>query len=179
MNVKILFPILCLATAGLALPAAQTEAGVQASLVFPQNALRTATDGSIGFQVGFQEGVDLGGGNEVRGRIDYTRVDGGSFHLSSLNSTTTVQGLGVGADYLRYLEDRRRGFYAFGGLALDWWFTHYRFTSGDRTTTPTLRLGIGHRFDSNFGVEFGADWGQFRSDVGSFTNLKAGVTYRF
>ena len=119
------------------------------------------------------------GGNELRPRIDYTRIDGGSFSLSSLNSTTTVQAVGVGIDYLRYLEGRRRGSYAVAGIELNWWESQYRFRGSDRETSPSLMVGVGHRFNSSWSMEFNLDWGQFRSYVGTASDIKGGVFYRF
>ncbi len=170
---------LCLAAGMLPLGAQQTEAGIQGSLVFPQQDLRTATGGRIGFQVGVHGAIDLGGGNEIRPRIDYTRVDGGSFSLASLTSTTTVYGVGLGADYLRYLEERRRGLYAFGGVGLVWWYSQYRFAGSTRLTSPTASIGVGNRFNANWGMEFGLEVGQFRSSLGGYSSLKGGVWYRF
>jgi hypothetical protein len=109
MRMKTLLPALCFAAAILPLSAQETEAGIQGGLIFPQSDLRSAVNGRTGFTLGVHGGIDLQGGNELRPRIDYTRIDGGSFSLSSLNSTTTVQAVGVGIDYLRYLEGRRRG----------------------------------------------------------------------
>lgn len=179
MHKALLFSALALAAAALPLRAQQTEAGIQGSLVFPQNNLRTATNGRTGFQVGFHEGIDLQGGNEVRPRIDYTRIDAGSFSLSSLSSTTTVQALSLGADYLRYLEGTRRGLYGVAGLALVWWDTQYRFSGSERKTSPSLMFGAGHRFNSSVSMEFSMDFGQFRDSVGSASSIKGGVFYQF
>jgi hypothetical protein len=176
---KTLFPVLCLAAAALPLAAQETEAGFQAALVFPQNDLRTAVGGRTGFTLGFHGGIDLQGGNELRPRIDYTRIDGGSFSLSALNSTTTVQAIGIGVDYLRFLEGRLRGSYAVGGLELNWWNTQYRFGGNDRETSPSLMIGVGHRFNSSISMEFNLDYGQFRPSVGSASSIKGGIFYHF
>lgn len=179
MNARTLLPILCLAVAAAPLAATETEAGIQGSLVFPQQDLRTATGGRTGFSFGVHGAIDLQGGSELRPRIDYTRVDGGSFSLASLTSTTTVTGIGIGCDYIKYIEERRRGLYGFGGVALTWWSSDYRFDGTTRLTSPSLALGVGHRFNSSVGMEFSVDCGQFRSHFGSYSNIKAGVFYRF
>jgi hypothetical protein len=179
MRMKTLLPALCFAAAILPLSAQETEAGIQGGLIFPQSDLRSAVNGRTGFTLGVHGGIDLQGGNELRPRIDYTRIDGGSFSLSSLNSTTTVQAVGVGIDYLRYLEGRRRGSYAVAGIELNWWESQYRFRGSDRETSPSLMVGVGHRFNSSWSMEFNLDWGQFRSYVGTASDIKGGVFYRF
>jgi len=179
MRAPFLSIVLCLAAAALPLGAQQTEAGIQGSLVFPQQNLRAATGGRTGFDVGVHGDIDLGGGSEIRPRISYTRVDGGSFSLTSLTSTTTVYGIGIGADYLRYLEERRRGLYGFGGVGLVWWYSQYRFDGSTRLTSPSAVIGVGNRFNSNWGMEFSLDVGQFRSSLGGYTSFKAGVWYNF
>ncbi|MDR3672072.1 MAG: outer membrane beta-barrel protein [Holophaga sp.] len=179
MRMKMLFPVLFLAAGMLPLAAQETEAGIQGALVFPQSDLRSATDGRIGFTLGVHGGIDLQGGNELRPRIDYTRVDGGSFSLSSLKSTTTVQAVGIGVDYLYYLEHRRRGSYAVGGLELNWWEAQYRFRSSERETSPSVMIGVGHRFNASVAMEFNLDYGQFRPSMGSASSIKGGVFYRF
>lgn len=180
MNARFLMiPLLCLAAWASPLAAAETEAGIQGSLVFPQQDLRSATGGRTGFSFGVHGAIDLQGGSELRPRIDYTRVDGGSFSLASLSSTTTVTGIGIGCDYLKYMEDRRRGLYGFGGLALTWWSSDLRFDGTTRKTSPSIVLGVGHRFNSSVGMEFSVDFGQFRSHQGAYSNFKGGVSYRF
>jgi len=178
MRLKNLIPALCFA-AVLPLAAQDTEAGIQGGLVFPQNDLRSAVGGRTGFTFGFHGGIDLQGGNELRPRIDYMRIDGGSFSLSSLNSTTTVQSVGIGLDFLRYLEQRRRGSYAVGGIELNWWNSQYRFGGSVRETSPSLMIGVGHRFNSSVSMEFNLDYGQFRPSVGVASSIKGGVFYRF
>jgi len=179
MRKRSLILTLCLAAGALPLAALETEGGIHGSLIFPQNDLHTAVGGRIGFQVGVQSGIDFGGGNELRPRIDYTRLDGGSFSLTSMSSTTTVQAVGVGVDYLRYLEEQRRGLYGVAGVSLNWWETHYRFTGNDRETSPSFMLGAGQRFNSSWSMEFNLEWGQFRPTMGSAGQIKAGVFYHF
>jgi len=179
MRMKTLFPSLILATAMLPLAAQQTEAGIQGSLLFPQSDLRSAVDGRVGFEIGVHGAIDLGEGNEVRPRIDYTRYDGGSFSGSSLSGSTLVEAIGIGVDYLRYMEGRRRGLYAVGGVELNWWNSQYRFGGSVRETSPSLMIGVGHRFNSSVSMEFNLDYGQFRPSVGVASSIKGGVFYRF
>ena len=169
----------CRATSVLPLSATETEAGIQGAILFPQSDLRSAVGGRTGFQVGVHGAMDLQGGSELRPRIDYTRIDGGSFSLSSLSSTTTVQGVGIGADYLRYVEGRRRGLYGVAGVSLVWWTSDLRFGGSTRTTQPMVMAGVGHRFNASVGMEFSLDYGRFRPDAGTASSIKAGMSYRF
>jgi hypothetical protein len=177
MRMKTLFPSLILATAMLPLAAQQTEAGIQGSLLFPQSDLRSAVNGRVGFEIGVHGAIDLGEGNEVRPRIDYTRYDGGSFSASALSGSTLVEAIGIGADYLRYMEGRRRGLYAVAGIELNWWNAQYRHGGSERDTSPSLMVGVGHRFNSAVAMEFNIDSGH--SAVGTATAIKGGVFYRF
>jgi hypothetical protein len=179
MRSSLMNAILCFSASCLPIAAQQSEAGIQGAFVFPQSDLRSAVGGRAGFTVGVHSGIDLQGGNELRPRIDYTRIDGGSFSLSSLDSTTTVQGIGLGADYVSYLEDRRRGVYACGGVSLVWWTSDLRFGGTTRRTAPMFMIGAGHRFNSQVGMEFNLDYGSFRSSKGTASSLKAGMFYRF
>ena len=179
MRRKALAISLLLAAAVPPLPAEPTEAGIQGSLVFPQQDLRSAVGGRTGFQVGVHGAIDLQGGSEARPRIDYTRIDGGSWSLSSLSGSTTVQAVSLGADYLRYFEGRRRGLYGVAGLGLSWWHSDERGGGSTHKTSPSLMVGAGHRFNSSVSMEFSVDFGQFRSSVGSASSIKGGVFYRF
>jgi hypothetical protein len=194
MNVKGLGLIFCLAIGTVPLaaqvddffdqaaPAGVTQGaglGVQAFLVSPQENLRQAVDGRLGFQVGVNWSMPLGGNVELRPRLDYTRVDGGAFHPSSLTSTTTIQGVSLGADALWFFAENRRGPYAVTGLNLTWWETHYQFNGNDRETSPSLIAGIGHRFNRRLSLELDLELGQFRPSQGSESSIKAGVFYMF
>ena len=108
----------------LALPSAaeQTRAGVQAAIVFPQNDLRSNVDGTVGLSLGIHVDVNLQGGNELRPRLDFTQCDTEAFHLLTLSTTRrSVHGVGLGADYLRFVEGGRRGLYGLVGANLNWW----------------------------------------------------------
>ena len=65
------------------------------------------------------------------------------------------------------------------GIELNWWESQYRFRGSDRETSPSLMVGVGHRFNSSWSMEFNLDWGQFRSYVGTASDIKGGVFYRF
>jgi len=179
MKTPTLLATCCLAASFLPMSAMDTEAGIQGSILFPQSDLRSAVGGRAGFQVGVHGAIDLQAGNELRPRIDYTRIDGGSFSLSSLSSTTTVHGVGLGLDYLGYLEGRRRGLYGVGGVSLVWWSSDLRFGGSTRETAPVVMAGVGHRFNASTAMEFSIDYGRFRPDAGTASSIKAGIFYRF
>jgi len=179
MRMMPLLTSICLASAMLPLSAERTEAGIQGSLVFPQSDLRSEVRGRTGFQVGVHGAIDLQGGNELRPRIDYTRIDGGAFSFNSFSGSHTVKGVGLGVDYLRYYEQRPRGLYGLGGIELIWWDARDRDGASVRETAPSLKLGVGHRFDSRVSMEFSVDYGKFRPAFGTASSIKGGVFYRF
>ena len=194
MNLKSLALIFCLAIGTVPLPAQGVDffdqgapanssqgarIGIQGLLVSPQGDLRQAVNGRIGFQAGANWCVELGGTNELRPRLDYTRLDGGAFHPSSLTSTTTVEGVSLGADALWFFAENHRGPYAVTGANLTWWETHYQFDGNDRRTSPGLIAGIGHRFNARRALELDLDLGQFRPSYGTDSSIKGGVFYTF
>lgn len=156
-----------------------TQLGIQAFLVSPQGELRTELDGRLGFQVGAHWQKDFQQGFQLRPRVDYTRYDGGAFSVSSATSTTTLQGLGVGADLLCYLDSSHQGLYALAGADLTWWDAQYRFSGSNQGAFPGLKLGLGHRFNPSVAVEFEADMAPYRPMVGAGESIKFGALYNF
>jgi len=147
--------------------------------VFPEQQLSNAVSGRVGFQLGAHASIDMSRGNELRPRIDYTLLDGGSFSFSSLSATTSVHAISVGMDYLAYLNVRTRGFYVLSGLGMNWWSTHYRFQGTDTKTAPGLTIGMGDRFSRKLALEFDYDFGQFRNTMGSMGAFKVALFYDF
>jgi hypothetical protein len=156
-----------------------TQLGLHALLVSPQGELRTELDGRLGFQVGAHWLKDLQQGFQLRPRVDYSRYDGGAFSFSSATSTTTLQGLGVGADLLRYLDNSHLGLYTLAGVDLTWWNAQYRFNGNNQGTFPGLKAGLGHRFNHSVAVEFDADVAPWRPMMGAGDSIKFGVFYNF
>jgi hypothetical protein len=157
----------------------QSRIGIQGFLVSPQGDLRSAVDGRTGFQVGAHWSITYDGGGELRPRVDYTRFDGGSLSFSSTLSTTTLQGAGVGVDYLRYLDGSHLGFYAMAGASIAWWYASYRFQDNTQGTYPAAQVGIGHRFNQALSVEFNVGYGPFRPSMGAGDTVKLGAFYKF
>jgi len=166
----------------LALPACaqQTRAGVQGAFVFPQNDLRSNVDGTVGLSLGIHVDVNLQGGNELRPRLDFTQCDTEAFHLLTLSTTRrSVHGVGLGADYLRFVEGGRRGLYGLVGANLNWWSASETAFGDTHETAPGFRLGAGFRFDSAFSAEITYELFRFRSTAGTGGAIKAGISYTF
>lgn len=176
---RLLFPTLALT---LALPAAaeQTQAGIQAALVFPQNDLRTNVDGTVGLSFGVNVDINLQGGSELRPRLDYTQCDTQALHAFALSTTDrSVHGVTLGADYLRFFEGGRRGLYGIVGVGLGWWSASDPAYGNTTDTAPWIHFGAGFRFDSRMSAELTYDLGRFRSTAGTLGEVKAGVAYTF
>ena len=166
----------------LALPAAaeQTQAGLQAALVFPQNDLRANVDGTVGLTFGVNVLINLQGGNELRPRLDYTQCDTEALHAFALSTTArSVHGVGLGADYLRFVDGGRRGLYGLLGVGMNWWSASDPTYGNTTETAPYIHFGAGFRFDSRMAAEITYDLGRFRATAGTAGAIKAGVTYTF
>ncbi len=157
----------------------QIEMGFQGFLVFPQGDLRGSVNGKTGFQLGAHGSLGLAEASEWRPRLDYTRLDSGSFDLSSGPSTTTLQGVSLGLDYLGYLGASRRGVYGLAGANLAWWHGQDRDSGTTRELYPGLRAGAGNRFGQAFAMEVNLDLGRFRPSAGMATSLTLGAFYKF
>ena len=193
MNVKGQAVILCMAAGMLPLAAqdidsgvrsilgmsGSTSIGVQAFLVSPQQDLRSAVGGRTGFAVGTHWAFDMADATELRPRVDYTRMDGGSFSFSAVSSTTTVQGVSVGADWLWYLDESRRGLYAMGGANICWWSFKNTFAGNSTTVSPSLVFGAGNRFNQSLSAEVNVDYGRFRPGDGRESSIRLGIYYQF
>jgi hypothetical protein len=176
---NLIFPTL---VGALALPVAaeQTQAGVQAAVVFPQNDLRSNVDGAAGLSFGVNVDINLQGGSELRPRLDYTQCDTQTLHAFALSTTSrSVHGVGLGVDYLRFFEGGRRGLYGVLGVALNWWSASEPAFGNTTETAPSVHFGAGFRFDSRMAAEITYDLGRFRSTAGTLGAIKAGVTYTF
>ena len=153
--------------------------GVQGYLVVPEGDLRTAVGGRLGLEIGAHGTIPVQAGSELRPRLDYTRMDGGAFSFSSLNSTTTVHGLGLGVDYVGYLDESNLGLFGAIGVNLTWWQTMNRFANNTEKTAPGVLFGIGNRFNASLSVELDLNYGTFRSPVGAESSFNLGLLYRF
>jgi hypothetical protein len=155
-----------------------SEGGVQLGLVVPQGDMRSCLNGRTGFSAGFHGAVPLDSGLELRPRLDYTRLDGGSFSARSMDSTLTLQGLGAGADILVYGDAARSGPYAFAGANLTLWYVKNRFEDDTQAIYPNLSAGVGARLNA-FSADLEFDYGRFRPGVGTFGTVRLVLYYRF
>ena len=153
--------------------------GIQGFLVSPQQDLRSAVGGRPGFAVGAHWSFDMDNATELRPRLDYTRLDGGSFSFSNVTSTTTVQGVGFGADMLWYLDESRRGLYGALGANLCWWSYKNTFFGNSTTVSPSVLFGVGNRFSQSLSAEINVDYGRFRSGDGRESSIRLGLYYKF
>jgi hypothetical protein len=157
----------------------KSGAGIQGFLVLPQADLRDSVNGRCGFGVGIHGAIDLEGGAQCRPRVDYSRLDAGAFSVSSVSSTTTIQEVSLGADYLAYVAANRRGFYGVMGANLAWWEVQNRFTPSTRITTPMVLAGPGFRFGDALSVEAELEYGRYRPSVGAENAIRIGCFYLF
>ena len=179
MQTKLRGFLLALSMCALPLCAEGNAFGCQGYLVVPESDLRAAVGGRLGFELGAHGAISLEGGAELRPRLDYTRLDGGAFSFSTLSSTTTVQGLSMGVDYVGYLDESLRGLFGVLGVNLGWWHTMNRFADDTRKTAPGILFGVGNRFNSALSLELDLNYGTFRSPAGAESSFNLGLLYRF
>jgi len=166
----------------MALPASaqHTQAGVQASVVFPQSDLRTNAAGALGLDVGVHVVLDLQGGSELRPRLDYLQCDTEAFHAISFSSTTrTVHAVTLGVDYLRYFDQGNRGLYGVVGVGAQWWSASDAAHGDTHDFNPGISFGAGFRFNSSLAAEITYNIGKFRSNSGTAGSVQMGLNYRF
>jgi len=176
---KLLLPAFALLLA-LPLSALQTQAGVQAALVFPQNDLRGNVDGTMGLTFGVHVNLNLQGGSELRPRLDYLQCDTEALHVLTLSTTTrSVHAVALGADYLRFVDGGSRGLYGLVGTGMQWWSASEPSFGNTSETAPYLKFGAGFRFDSAVSAEITYDLGRFRSTSGTAGSIQAGLSYTF
>jgi hypothetical protein len=152
--------------------------GIQMALVVPEGDMRSSLNGRTGFSVGAHGGVPVGDGLEMRPRFDYTRLDGGSFSANSLDSTLTMEGIGLGADILAYGDKDRTGPYAFAGANLTMWYIKHRFDPDTKGVYPNISAGVGTRFTDSFSADLEFDYGRFRPGVGTLGAMRLVIYYR-
>ena len=158
----------------------QTQAGLQGAFVFPQNDLRTNADGAVGLTFGVHVSLDLQGGSELRPRLDYVQCDTKALHAITFSTTTfSAHGVGLGADYLRFFEERNRGLYGVIGAGVQWWSASDAAHGPTTETAPYVKAGAGFRFDSAVSAEITLDLGKFRTTAGTAGSVQLGLNYRF
>jgi len=168
---KIVAP-LALILAGSALQAQEAEFGAHGGLQIPMGDLGSALDHSMGYLFGANLGIYYGDGHELRPRVDYQSYSG---HYDSTGNRTDVSAWSLGADYVYYTEQRKKGLYLTMGLAYNFWDV----SSGGGQSGVSLAAGAGYRMDQRWSFEGRYTTGQFRSDSGQANALQAVAIFHF
>jgi len=163
---------LVLALAGASLQAQEAQFGGQAGLQIPMGDLGTTLDHSMGYLLGAHLGLYYGNGHELRPRFDYQTYTG---HYDSHGKSYDVSAMGLGADYIYYTEQRRKGLYLTMGLAYNWWTV----SPGGDNSGVSLGAGAGYRMDEHWSFEGRFTTGQFRSDNGQANALQGVALFHF
>lgn len=160
---------------GSGLQAQEAEFGAQGGLQLPMGDLGTTLDHSVGYIVGAHLGLYYGDGHELRPRMDYQSYSGGWHPEGGAFAKHDVTALSMGADYVYYTEQRRKGLYLTMGLSYNWWDVD----PGTSKNGVTLAAGAGYRLDKNWSFEGRFTTGQFRSDSGQANALQVVALFHF
>ena len=170
-------PILLAALAAGSLWAEETRFGVQLQVASPRGDLKQFVDGNLGPGLGLHATLDLGDGQLLRPRLDYTSLPEATFGARRQRATS----LSLGSDYLFFVEGKPEGLYFALGLAAMHWSLQTTQATGQTTTASTrsgLSFGIGYLWTETLGTEL--RYGHSRvSQVFSASTLQAEVTLRF
>jgi len=173
------FALAALAAAALAAPlkAEEPRIGVEGLVNAPLGDLKDFVDSKPGFSVGVLGTFDLGAGNMLRPRLDYTSYP----NANLANLRNEASNVALGCDYLYFFAQRPEAFYLLGGLsAVRWSFsTDAGFGKVSTDTTKVgLTLGGGYQWNRTVGTEL--RYTTSRIDSGFTANaLQGGVTIRF
>lgn len=166
---------LALMLAGSGLHAQDAEFGIQGGLQVPTGDMGTALDHNIGYIVGAHMGLYYGDGHELRPRVDYQSYSGGWHPVAGGFSKTDVSSWNLGADYIYYTEQRRKGLYLTMGLSYNFWDA----SPGGSKDGLALAAGAGYRLNKQWSFEGRFTTGQFRSDNGQANALQAVALFHF
>ncbi|MCX6546888.1 MAG: outer membrane beta-barrel protein [Holophagaceae bacterium] len=170
-------PILLAALAAGSLWAEETRFGVQLQVASPRGDLKQFVDGNLGPGLGLHATLDLGDGQLLRPRLDYTSLPEATFGARRQRATS----LSLGSDYLFFVEGKPEGLYFALGLAAQRWSLRTTLATSQATsagTRPGVSFGIGYLWTETLGTEL--RYGHSRvSQVFSASTLQAEVTLRF
>lgn len=166
---------LALMLVGASLQAQSAEFGGQGGLQIPAGDLGTTLDHNVGYIFGAHVGIYYGDGHELRPRVDYQSYNGGWHQENGSFVKTDVSAWSLGADYVYYTEQRRKGLYLTMGLAYNFWDV----SNGSSKDSLALAAGAGYRLNKNWSFEGRFTTGQFRSDNGQATALQAVALFNF
>jgi hypothetical protein len=163
---------LALLPLALALPlAAQSTSrptyGLSVQVDTPLGNLKDDTDKSVGGGASFLMQWDLGGGNAVRPRLDLNLFNVSSYSPSHSNykESRNLTAVGLGVDYLYYLNGTPKGLYFTAGAGVTRWDLAYTtndrngnaystsYDSNKNTTSLNLAAGLGWQFTRVIGLE--------------------------
>lgn len=140
--------------------------GFSAQLNVPMGDLKEDTNKSVGAGSSFLVQWDLGQGHALRPRLDVNLFNVSAYSPSNnYRESRTLSAVGLGADYLYYVDGTPKGLYLTAGLGVTRWDLTY--TSSDRsgntytasydssknTTSLDLALGLGWQFTRVVGLE--------------------------
>jgi len=163
---------LALLLVGSGLQAQEAEFGAQGGIQIPLGDLGSTLGNNFGYNLGGHLSLYYGDGHELRTRVDYQSY-GGAYDSSG--HKTDVSALGLGADYVYYTEQRRKGLYLTMGLGYQWWSV----SPGSTSSSVALAAGAGYRLNQQWSFEGRFTTGQFRSDSGQANALQAMAFFHF
>lgn len=170
--------------AALALTASaqDVEFGAHGGLSIPTGDLSSQLDGRMGLAVGGHAGIYYGNGHELRPRVDYMFFQGG-WHPDRTAplgfSKSKITQLGLGADWVYYMNTTPQGMFMVMGLAMQHWTVSEEAQPTQRKTSLGLAIGAGHRVNRNIALEGRYMLGNYQSTNGQAGALQAIASLRF
>lgn len=119
--------------------------GAHVYTAFPRGDLGTSLDGNPAFDAGVHLTATSDGANYWRPRVDATFFPSAAEDADVKPSKT----LGLGCDYLRFLDPGARYVYGLAGLSIVRW----NFSDREARVKPGLRVGVGFRAQSRVAIE--------------------------
>ena len=158
--------------------------GLQLGLNLPQSDLKDAVDSKVGFNVGAQTTFGFSGGHMLRPRLDYAWFPEYTESYAGATSGVKISSLGLGADYLYFVEGRPQGFYITGGLSAVRWklevsasYLGSSFSDSEDTTKLGAAVGVGYQFNRTVGAE--VRYLKSRAWEADMDLIQVGATFRF
>jgi opacity protein-like surface antigen len=141
--------------------------GFSAQLNSPLGDLKDDTDKTLGAGASFLVQWDLPGGHAIRPRFDANLFNVSTYEPSHSNyrESRTLSALGLGVDYLYYLNGTPKGLYLTAGAGVTRWDLSYTtsdkignsysssYDSNKNTTSLGLAAGLGWQFTRVIGLE--------------------------
>lgn len=164
MNRLLILPLV------LALPLGAQESsrptyGLSVQMNSPMGDLRDDTDKNTGLGASFLVQWDLGQGHALRPRLDVNIFNVSEYEPSHSNyrESRNLNAVGLGLDYLYYLNATPKGLYVTAGLAVTRWDLSY--TTTDRAGSTYTSSYDSSKNTTSFGAAAGLGW-QFTRVIG-------------